>query len=146
MAQTSLFLYQNGHNMSDPIATPSVAAASISTGFLALLIGQLGQVGADVMMVVLASLAGCFLAVSGIQEKSIYKISMRILLSLLLALIFSWALTSILSTVMPFLNSPYTASMVSLMIGYATGSNRIGSIINGAITKVEQKAGIEEQK
>jgi hypothetical protein len=132
--------------MSDPFATPAAGAAAVSTGFLALLIGQFGEVGADVMMVVLAALAGCFIALSGIQEKSITRISMRLTLSLLLALIFSWAATSALSTVIPFLHTPYTASMVALLIGYATGSDRISKIIGGALSKVEEKAGIEEKE
>jgi hypothetical protein len=132
--------------MSDPIATPAAGAAAVSTGFLALLIGWLGQVGADVMMVVLACLAGCFVAMSALHEKSAQKVAMRLCLSLLLSLVFSWALTSALSSMIPSLGGPYTASMVALLIGYATGSGRISKLIGGALSKVEEKAGIKEKE
>jgi hypothetical protein len=131
--------------MSDPIATPAAGAAAVSTGFLALLIGQFGEIGADVMMVILAALAGCFVALSSIHEKSTTRIAMRLSMSLLLSLIFSWAATSALSTVIPFLHTPYTASMVALLIGYATGSDRISKIVGGALSKVEEKTGIKEE-
>lgn len=131
--------------MSDPIATPAAGAAAVSTGFLALLIGWFGEIGADVMMVVLAALAGCFIALSNIQEKSLSRISMRLAMSLLLALVFSWAATSALSTIIPFLHTPYTSSMVALLIGYATGSDRISKIVGGALSKVEEKTGIKEE-
>jgi hypothetical protein len=131
--------------MSDPITAPAAGAAAVSTGFLALLIGQFGEVGADVMMVVLAALAGCYIALSGMHEKSVTRIALRLTMSLVLALIFSWALTSALASIMPFLHTPYTASMVALLIGYATGADRISKIVSGALTKVEEKAGIKEE-
>jgi hypothetical protein len=131
--------------MSDPITAPATAAAAVSTGFLALLIGWFGEIGADVMMVVLAALAGCYIALSSIHEKSVTRIALRLTMSLVLALIFSWALTSALSAVIPFLHTPYTSSMVALLIGYATGSDRISKIVGGALSKVEEKTGIKEE-
>ena len=68
----------------EPVTT--TAGASISVGLSAFLIGWLGQVGADVMMIILSAIAGCSIALTG-QTKRYSESLIFILKGVLLALV-----------------------------------------------------------
>jgi|APGre2960657373_1045057.scaffolds.fasta_scaffold18161_3 hypothetical protein len=121
------------------VGSSQQAPVLASAGLTALLIGWLGPLGADVMMVVLSALAGCFIALTSINGLSTKKAIMFLCFSVLLSLVLSWAVTSFIG-----LSSPYAASMVALLIGYGTGTNRLSGILGGVLNKVEKN--IEEKK
>lgn len=115
------------------VGSSQQAPVFASAGLTALLIGWIGPLGADVMMVVLSALAGCFIALTSINGLSTKKAIMFLCFSVLLSLVLSWAVTSFMG-----LSSPYAASMVALLIGYGTGTNRLNSLFSGIFNRVEK--------
>lgn len=99
--------------MPEPVSTTTAAGA---VGVSALLIGWLGPVGADVMLVIMSAMAGCVVALSGVRcswVDSFKFISAGVLLSLVTA----WGIASLVSSFNPALSGPYAPSIVAFCIG-----------------------------
>ena len=104
---------------------------------MTLLVGALGPVGAEVMIVVMAAIAGSTIALAGDNTKSFWQAIRFMLMGILVALILSWALSGLLISYIPALASPYTPSIIALLIGY--GSDRLPNIFNSVIGRVTKK-------
>jgi hypothetical protein len=128
----------------DPTTTAAGGYASTSAGFMALMIGYLGHVGADVMMVILAALSGCVISLSGEIKTSALAAIKFLVISVTVSLILAWVLADVLVGYIPTANSPYTPSMIALLIGFL--ANRLPQILSAIVNKIGLKAGIEVEK
>lgn len=122
--------------MAEPISTTTAVGAG-SVGLTALLIGWIGPIGADVMMVVMSSIAGGVVALSGVHNHSILGAIKFISAGILLALVTSWMLAGVLASVYPNLGGPYLPSAVAFGVGAFL--DRIPSIRNTLIKFAESK-------
>jgi hypothetical protein len=129
--------------MTDPIATTAAVSAPVSVGLMALLIGAFGPVAADVMLVVLSALAGCFVALSSVKSKSIFQALGFIALGVLVSLILSWAIVGVVVSFVPSLSGPYAPSIIAMAIGFC--SNRLPRIFDAVLQKIENKTGVTEK-
>jgi hypothetical protein len=125
-------------DMAEPLSTSSAAA---TTGLMALLIGWLGPVGGDVMMVFLSSICGCFIAISGLRTTFLQALGLLGLGSFM-SLLTSWAIASFAASQMPALSGPYLPSMIAILIGFS--SNRLPKILKALTERVENKVGVKE--
>lgn len=125
----------------EPTSTASagVIYSASSVGFMALMIGFFGEVGADVIMVVLASSVGCIIALSGTNTNSYLSVLKYMVISVVVSLLISWALTGLLVSYLPGLDSQYTPSLIAMFIGFT--SDRLPSIFNKIVSFFESKLG-----
>lgn len=124
--------------MAEPISTTTTGAASV--GFLALLIGAFGPVAADVMLVVISALAGCFIALSSAKNQSVLQSIGFVVIGVTVSLVLSWGAMNLVVSVIPQLNTPYTPSMIAMSIGFM--SNQLPSIFGALSSKIKAKFGI----
>lgn len=110
------------------IATTS--SATVSVGLTAILIGWLGAVGADVMMVILSAIAGSSIALTG-QMKSFKESIFFVFKGVFLALILSWSASALLVVYLPSLSSPYLPSLIALSLGFL--ADRLSYMLNRLI-------------
>lgn len=122
----------------EPASTSTgVAFVPPSVGFMALLIGFFGQVGADVMMVVLASFIGCVISLSSSNKNTVFDALKYITIGVVTSLILAWALKGLIISWVPALDSPYLPSLIAMMIGFS--SNRLPQIFEATTNKFESK-------
>ena len=121
----------------EPVTT--TAGASISVGLSAFLIGWLGQVGADVMMIILSAIAGCSIALTG-QTKRNSESLIFILKGVLLALVLAWSSSELLVTQISSIKSPYLPSVVAFALGFCVDklSFVLNRLIDSRIKKIEE--------
>jgi hypothetical protein len=124
--------------MTEPISTTAAGAASV--GFLALLIGAIGPVAADVMLVVISALAGCFIAMSSMKGQTVIQSIGFIVIGVTVALVLSWAATGIVTSLVPGLNSAYTPALIAMGIGFM--ANQLPALFAAIVAKIKGKAGI----
>ena len=124
--------------MPEPLST-STATAAGSAGLLALLVGWLGPVGADVMMVVMSAMAGCVVALSGVNNRTWLAAFKFIGAGVLLALVTAWMIASTISGFYPSASGPYLPSMVAFAIGAAL--DRIPKLRSRLVSMAENKLG-----
>ena len=122
--------------MAEPTTTTGAAAY---VGLAALLVGAFGPVAADVMMVVLAALAGCYVALSAVPFTSAWEVIKFMVLSVLVSLLLAWALTGLVTGMMPVLSGPYTPSLIAMAIGFV--SNRLPEMFNRVLQVVTKRLG-----
>lgn len=122
------------------MAEPTTTTAAIPVGFMALLMGALGPVAADVMLVVISAMAGCFIALSAMSTRTLSQSVGFLMLGIVVSLVLAWALTGLVTGWVPSLSGPYLPSIIALFIGFL--SNRLPGIFNAIMRKVEGKAGI----
>jgi hypothetical protein len=123
--------------MTEPITT-TTAAAGMQVGLAALLVGALGEVGADVMMVVLSAIAGCFISLSSDKPpKALPSALFFIIKGVVLSLVMAWAVSSVAGKLMPSLDSPYAPAIVAFVIGFS--GDKLPQMINRILTKVGLK-------
>jgi hypothetical protein len=124
--------------MAEPLTTSTSAVATV--GLAALLAGAFGQVAADVMMVVLASIAGVVIALSSGKPTTPWDALRFFFGALLASLTLSWAIAVAIGNLHPALQSAYTPTIVAFMIG--SQSMRLSDIADKISRKAEKK--IEE--
>lgn len=124
--------------MPDPISTTTTGAASV--GFLALLIGAFGPVAADVMLVVISALAGCFIALSSTKNQSVLQSIGFVVIGVTVSLVLSWGAMNMVVSVIPQLNTPYTPSIIAMGIGFM--SNQLPALFAALSGKFKAKIGI----
>jgi hypothetical protein len=124
--------------MAEPIST--AAGGAVSVGFLALLIGAIGPVAADVMLVVISALAGCFIALSSMKGQTILQSIGFVVIGVTVALVLSWAATGIVTSLVPGLNSAYAPALIAMGIGFM--ANQLPSLFAGIAAKIKGKAGL----
>jgi hypothetical protein len=119
--------------MVEPV-TPA-AGAVVTSGLMVLFVGWFGAVGADVLMVVLAALAGCSVALSA--ERRSFVDSLRfIVVGVLVSLVTSWTVASGVAALIPAVSGPSLPSSIALVIGYA--GKRIADVLAGLVTRAEK--------
>lgn len=120
--------------MAEPVSTATASAAT-QVGLAALLVGAFGSVGADVMMVVLSAIAGCFIALSNDKPpKKILGAIFFIIKGVTLSLVLAWAVSSLAINIIPALNSPYAPAIVAFVIGFS--GDKLPVIVTNALKKV----------
>lgn len=116
-------------------ATGSAAAGAV--GLTALLVGALGPVGADVMIVVIAAIAGSTVSLAGDKSRTFWQVVKFMTIGVLVALVLSWALTGLLTSYIPSLAGPYAPSVIAMAIGFI--ADRLPTIFNGIANKFTRK-------
>jgi hypothetical protein len=99
------------------MAEPSTTTVGLGLGLSALLAGAFGVLVADVIMVVLSSIAGCYLSFSGSDNMNYKTMLKYMVLSILLSLSCSWGISELVVKIKPSLNTPYLPSIISLLLG-----------------------------
>lgn len=129
--------------MAEPVTTTATGAGA-TVGIMALLIGWLGAVGADVMMVVLASFAGTMVALSSIKEASWKKSITMVTVGILVSLVSAWSIAGLAVSYAPSLAGPYLPGIIAMMIGYST--DRLPQLLGFAWAKIESKVGVNNER
>ena len=122
----------------EPTTTAASAGyASTSVGFMALMVGLLGDIGADVMLVVLAALSGCIIALSGEDKNSVLNTIKFLIISVSVSLLSAWLLTDLASAQIQALKTPYTPSIIAMFIGFS--SNKLPTILSAVLGKFSNR-------
>jgi predicted neutral ceramidase superfamily lipid hydrolase len=124
--------------MAEPIST--TATGAVSVGFLALLIGAVGPVAADVMLVVISALAGCFIALSSAKNQSLIQSIGFVFIGVVVSLVLSWGTMNLIVSIIPQLNTPYTPSIIAMGIGFM--SNQLPALFGALAAKFKAKIGV----
>jgi hypothetical protein len=124
--------------MIEPVS-PAVGGAA-SVGFLALLVGAFGPVAADVMLVVISALAGCFIALSSTKNQSVLQSVGFVVIGVTVSLVLSWGAMNLVVGIIPQLNTPYTPSIIAMGIGFM--SNQLPALFAALSSKFKSKIGI----
>ena len=124
--------------MAEPIST--TATGAVSVGFLALLIGAVGPIAADVMLVVISALAGCFIALSSAKNQSIIQSIGFVFIGVVVSLVLSWGTMNLIVSIIPQLNTPYTPSIIAMGIGFM--SNQLPALFGALAAKFKAKIGV----
>lgn len=96
----------------------STTASTVATvGLAALLAAAVGDVAADVMMVVLASIAGVVIALSGQKSTPPGQAVKFFLGAALTSLVLAWSVSSILAKAYSGFESAYTPTILAFMVG-----------------------------
>jgi hypothetical protein len=121
--------------MAEPVSATAASTAAVQVGLAALLVGALGEVGADVMMVALAALAGCFISLSNDHPpKQILPALFFIAKGICISLVLAWAVSSVAAHIIPALATPYAPAIVAFCIGFL--GDGLGSAVNKLLVKV----------
>lgn len=119
----------------EPTSTATTAAAATHIGLAALLVGWLGEVGADVMLVGLSALAGCFIAMSSAKQDRTWGESIFFIIrGVLVPLVMAWAVSSVAVGVIPALDTPYAPAVVAFVLGFL--SDKLNKVLNALLKKV----------
>lgn len=122
--------------MTEPISTTATVATQV--GLAALLVGFFGDIGAEVMMVILSAIAGCFISLSNDKPPKVWQAALFFIIKgVLLALVLAWAVSSVSAKVIPALDSPYAPAIVAFVIGFS--GDRLPALVNLVLTKVGLK-------
>lgn len=119
--------------------TTSTGTVVASVGLAGLLTAAFGNIAADVMMVVLASVAGSVINMSGKRTHTHLESLMFLGGAILTSLVLAWALASLLASISPSMASPYTPTIISFLIG--ANAKRLKKIAESATARLEQKFG-----
>lgn len=112
-------------------------------GVMALLTGWVGVQGANVTMVLMAAIIGCFFAMQHAPKDERWASTAGYMLcGIGIAFLCSWMGASILVSYVPAVDRPELPALFSLAIGVL--SRRIPKFINGLATKGEKHIGINE--
>lgn len=123
--------------MAEPITT-GVTAGAVSMGLATLLVGLVGQVGADIMMVVLASIAGCVIALTG-QNKSYKDSILYIIKGILISVVLAWAISGAIVGYFPSINTPHLPSIIAFVLGFSV--DKLKGIVEVLLSKIMSKIG-----
>lgn len=122
--------------MPEPIST-TASGAYVSAGIMALLVGWLGDIGADVMMVSLSALTGCFIALSNQHsEQPLGKNFLFIFTGLSVSLITAWSIAGLIAQMFPMLSGAYLPSIIAIFIGFL--SNRLSDVMRLLVGRGER--------
>lgn len=113
-------------------ATASANYAMGSVGLSALLVGFFGEIGADVMMVVLASIAGCSIALTG-KNKAVRDSAIFITKAILLSVVMAWAISGVIVAYMPQFDTPYLPTVVAFILGFS--GEQLSNILQNFVNK-----------
>ena len=127
--------------MPEPVITTTgaigtVSASTFSVGLTTLFIGWFGSAGAEVMMLILAAIAGCSIGLSG-QNKNYVESILFILRGILLSVVLAKALSFTIVTWYPSVDSPFLPTVIAFLLGFSVDS--IPMYIRGTLAFLVQK-------
>jgi hypothetical protein len=120
--------------MAEPVIPTTTAVSGV--GLAALLTGAVGAVAADVMMVVLASIAGVVIALSN-RKTTTFEALKFFGGAVLTSLVLAWGLASFLGGLHPSMSSHYAPTIIAFFIG--TQSHRLSEIAAKITGRIEKK-------
>ena len=136
--------------MPEPVITTTGAigtasASTFSVGLTTLFIGWFGSAGAEVMMLILAAIAGCSIGLSG-QNKNYVESILFIIRGILLSVVLAKALSFTIVTWYPSVDSPFLPTVIAFLLGFSVDS--IPMYIRGTLAFLVQKVkgGISNDK
>lgn len=127
--------------MPEPVITTTGAigtasASTFSVGLTTLFIGWFGSAGAEVMMLILAAIAGCSIGLSG-QNKNYVESILFIIRGILLSVVLAKALSFTIVTWYPSVDSPFLPTIIAFLLGFSVDS--IPMYIRGTLAFLVQK-------
>lgn len=128
--------------MPEPVTTTTTVAISssasgvLSVGLSTLFIGWFGQAGAEVMMIILAAIAGCSVGLSG-QNKSYTESIVFILRGVLVSVVLAKAISFGLVQYYPALDNQFLPSTVAFLLGFSV--DKLPAYLTGVISFVTQR-------
>lgn len=127
--------------MPEPVITTTGAigtasASTFSVGLTTLFIGWFGSAGAEVMMLILAAIAGCSIGLSG-QNKNYVESILFIIRGILLSVVLAKALSFTIVTWYPSVDSPFLPTVIAFLLGFSVDS--IPMYIRGTLAFLVQK-------
>ena len=122
--------------MAEPITTTTVTV-TMSIGLTALLAGWIGQLEAEVMMVVLSAICGSMMALSA-KKKTFWESLRFMFLGVFVSTILAWSIS--FGIVNNYLNlaSPFLPTIVALLFGFAV--DKFPILLNKITEKVIGKS------
>jgi len=115
--------------------------AKAGVGFLAFLTAYFGQLGGDVVLVIISCMVGCMISLTK-KKLTPFQTLHFVFLGVSSALVLSWPIASVLGSYIPSVASPDLPSLVSLAIGFLT--DRLFGIFSGLTAKIEEKFEVKE--
>lgn len=116
--------------MAEPLSTTSTAVAAV--GLSTILVGWLGPVAAEFTMIILAALSGCAVALSRVESPLTFWAALRyVLLRVCVAVTMSSVFASIIGSIFPSTNTPYSSAGAAFVIGI--GLDRLQSTVFGIL-------------
>ena len=100
------------------VALNSSASGVISVGLSTLFIGWFGQAGAEVMMIILAAIAGCSVGLSG-QNKNYVDSIIFVIRGVLVSVVLAKAISFGMVQMVPSLDSQFLPSVVAFLLGFS---------------------------
>lgn len=127
--------------MPEPVITTTGAigtasASTFSVGLTTLFIGWFGSAGAEVMMLILAAIAGCSIGLSG-QNKNYVESILFIVRGILLSVVLAKALSFTIVTWYPSVDSPFLPTVIAFLLGFSV--DNIPMYIRGTLAFLVQK-------
>lgn len=127
--------------MPEPVITTTGAigtasASTFSVGLTTLFIGWFGSAGAEVMMLILAAIAGCSIGLSG-QNKNYVESILFIIRGILLSVVLAKALSFTIVTWYPSVDSPFLPTVIAFLLGFSV--DNIPMYIRGTLAFLVQK-------
>ena len=127
--------------MPEPVITTTgaigtAAASTFSVGLTTLFIGWFGSAGAEVMMLILAAIAGCSIGLSG-QNKNYVESILFIIRGILLSVVLAKALSFTIVTWYPSVDSPFLPTIIAFLLGFSV--DNIPMYIRGTLAFLVQK-------
>ena len=116
--------------------TTTTATSTFSVGLATLFVGWFGSAGAEVMMLILAAIAGCSIGLSG-QNKNYVESILFILRGILLSVVLAKALSFTIVTWYPSVDSPFLPTVIAFLLGFSVDS--IPMYIRGTLAFLVQK-------
>lgn len=136
--------------MPEPVITTTGAigtasASTFSVGLTTLFIGWFGSAGAEVMMLILAAIAGCSIGLSG-QNKNYVESILFFIRGILLSVVLAKALSFTIVTWYPSVDSPFLPTVIAFLLGFSV--DNIPMYIRGTLAFLVQKVkgGISNDK
>ena len=127
--------------MPEPVITTTGAisttsASTFSVGLTTLFIGWFGSAGAEVMMLILAAIAGCSIGLSG-QNKNYVESILFIIRGILLSVVLAKALSFTIVSLYPSVDSPFLPTVIAFLLGFSV--DNIPMYIRGTLALLVQK-------
>ena len=127
--------------MPEPVITTTGAigtasASSFSVGIATLFVGWFGSAGAEVMMIVLAAIAGCSIGLAG-QNKTYGESIIFIIRGILVSVVLAQVISMVTISYFPSLQSPYLPSLVAFVLGFSV--DRLPSLMDTLVEFISDK-------
>ena len=126
--------------MAEPVITTgaigTATTSSFSVGLATIFVGWFGSAGAEVMMIILAAIAGCSIGLAG-QNKTYGESIIFIVRGILVSVVLAQVISIVTVSYIPSLQSPYLPSLVAFVLGFSV--DRLPALLNIGVGALAEK-------